>query len=58
VLQTRSTPIEIVELVVGNHQEFDFSKKYFGAILQYPRENMVRVYDYADFIKRQRQIVK
>jgi glycine dehydrogenase len=50
VLQTRSTPIG-VELVVGNHQEFDFSKEYFGAILQYPGK-YGQVYDYADFIKK------
>ncbi|HRE78245.1 MAG TPA: aminomethyl-transferring glycine dehydrogenase [Flavobacterium sp.] len=50
VLQTRSTPIG-VELVVGNHQEFDFSNEYFGAILQYPGK-YGQVYDYADFIKK------
>lgn len=49
VLQTRSTPIG-VELVVGNHQEFDFSSEFFGAILQYPGK-YGQVYDYADFIK-------
>ena len=49
VLQTRSTPIG-VELVVGNHQEFDFSTDFFGAILQYPGK-YGQVYDYADFIK-------
>ena len=49
VLQTRSTPIG-VELVVGNHQEFDFSAEFFGAILQYPGK-YGQVYDYADFIK-------
>lgn len=50
VLQTRSTPIG-VELVVGNHQEFDFSNEYFGAILQYPGK-YGQVYDYAEFIKK------
>ena len=50
VLQTRSTPIG-VELVIGNHQEFDFSKDFFGAILQYPGK-YGQVYDYADFIKK------
>jgi len=50
VLQTRSTPIG-VELVIGNHQEFDFSSDYFGAILQYPGK-YGQVYDYADFIKK------
>ena len=49
VLQTRSTPIG-VELVVGNHQEFDFSTEFFGAILQYPGK-YGQVYDYVDFIK-------
>ena len=50
VLQTRSTPIG-VELVIGNHEEFDFSSDYFGAILQYPGK-FGQVYDYADFIKK------
>ncbi|WP_367757140.1 aminomethyl-transferring glycine dehydrogenase [Flavobacterium sp. WC2430] len=50
VLQTRSAPIG-VELVIGNHQEFDFSKEFFGAILQYPGK-YGQVYDYADFIKK------
>lgn len=50
VLQTRSAPIG-VELVIGNHQEFDFSTEFFGAILQYPGK-YGQVYDYADFIKK------
>ncbi|NJM79650.1 MAG: aminomethyl-transferring glycine dehydrogenase [Flavobacterium sp.] len=50
VLQTRSTPIG-VELVVGNHQEFNFSSEFFGAILQYPGK-YGQVYDYADFIAK------
>jgi glycine dehydrogenase len=50
VLQTRSAPIG-VELVIGNHQEFDFSKEFFGAILQYPGKHG-QIYDYADFIKK------
>lgn len=49
VLQTRSTPIG-VELVVGNHEEFDFSEEYFGAILQYPGK-YGQVHDYASFIR-------
>ena len=48
VLQTRATPFG-VELVVGNHQDFDFSEEFFGAILQYPGKHG-EVYDYADFI--------
>ena len=48
VLQTRSTPIG-VELVIGNHEEFDFSKEFFGAILQYPGK-FGQVHDYREFI--------
>ncbi len=48
VLQTRAIPIGI-ELVVGNHQEFDFSEEFFGAIVQYPGKHG-QVYDYTDFV--------
>ncbi|MNS18723.1 Glycine dehydrogenase [compost metagenome] len=48
VLQTRSTPIG-VELVVGNHETFDFSNEFFGAMLQYPGK-FGQVHDYASFI--------
>jgi len=50
VLQTRSAPIG-VELVIGNHETFDFSTHFFGAILQYPGK-FGQVHDYADFIAR------
>ncbi len=50
VLQTRSLPIG-VELVIGNHEEFDFSSEFFGAILQYPGK-FGQVYNYADFISK------
>ncbi|HEX9980848.1 MAG TPA: aminomethyl-transferring glycine dehydrogenase [Flavobacterium sp.] len=48
VLQTRSTPIG-VELVIGNHEEFNFGDDFFGAILQYPGK-YGQVHDYAKFI--------
>nr|WP_297306590.1 aminomethyl-transferring glycine dehydrogenase [uncultured Flavobacterium sp.] len=48
VLQTRSTPIG-VELVVGNHETFDFSEDFFGVMLQYPGK-YGQVHDYGDFI--------
>ncbi|TYB79313.1 aminomethyl-transferring glycine dehydrogenase [Bizionia myxarmorum] len=35
LLETRANPIGI-ELVVGNEETFDFSSKFFGALLQYP----------------------
>lgn len=50
LLQTRSTPIGI-ELVVGKHEDFDFSSEYFGAILQYPGVSG-KVYDYAAFVEK------
>ena len=53
VLQTRSTPLNI-ELVVGNHETFDFSSDFFGAILQYPGK-FGQVYDYAGFIAKAKE---
>ena len=50
VLQTRSTPLNI-ELVVGNHENFDFSTDFFGAILQYPGK-YGQVNDYSGFIAK------
>jgi glycine dehydrogenase len=50
VLQTRSTPLRI-ELVIGNHETFDFSTEFFGAMLQYPGK-YGQVYDYAGFIAK------
>ncbi|QIE60342.1 aminomethyl-transferring glycine dehydrogenase [Rasiella rasia] len=48
LLQTRSTPIG-VEIVIGDHETFDFSSEFFGAILQYPGKSG-RVYDYKSFV--------
>ncbi len=50
VLQTRSSPIG-VELVVGNHETFDFSTEFYGAILQYPGK-FGQIHDYAGFISK------
>ncbi|WP_420604223.1 aminomethyl-transferring glycine dehydrogenase [Flagellimonas sp.] len=50
LLQTRSVPIG-VELVVGNHEEFDFSADFYGALLQYPGKHG-QVHDYADFVQK------
>lgn len=50
ILQTRSTPLNI-ELVVGNHEDFDFSTDFFGAILQYPGK-YGQVNDYTGFIAK------
>ena len=53
VLETRSNPVGI-ELVIGNHEDFDFSDEYFGAILQYPGK-YGQIYDYTDFIKKAKE---
>ncbi len=50
VLQTRSTP-KGIELVIGNHETFDFSDEFFGAILQYPGK-YGQVTDYTGFIAK------
>ncbi|WP_411031100.1 aminomethyl-transferring glycine dehydrogenase [Spongiimicrobium sp. 3-5] len=48
LLQTRSTPLGI-ELVIGNHEDFDFSSDFYGAILQYPGKHG-QIHDYATFV--------
>ncbi|MEA5592886.1 aminomethyl-transferring glycine dehydrogenase [Rivularia sp. UHCC 0363] len=50
VLRTRAEPLGI-KIVVGNHEEFDFSQSIFGAIVQYPATDGA-IYDYGDFIKK------
>ncbi len=47
VLRTRAKPLGI-EIILGNHQIFDFKKPIFGAILQYPATNGT-IYDYSAF---------
>ena len=50
LLQTRSIPIGI-ELVIDNHEKFDFADDFFGAILQYPGK-LGQVFDYEDFVAK------
>ncbi|MGB3145613.1 MAG: aminomethyl-transferring glycine dehydrogenase [Maribacter sp.] len=50
LLKTRSIPLGI-ELVIGNHEEFDFADDFYGALLQYPGK-YGQVHDYAEFIAR------
>ena len=49
-MQTRATPLGIV-LVIGDHETFEFSDDFYGAILQYPGKHG-QVYDYASFISK------
>ncbi|MGA9589047.1 MAG: aminomethyl-transferring glycine dehydrogenase, partial [Salegentibacter sp.] len=50
LLKTRAGFLGI-ELVFGNHEEFEFSEDFFGALLQYPGK-AGQVYNYADFVKK------
>ena len=50
LLKTRSIPLGI-ELVIGNHQEFDFSSEYFGVLLQYPGK-FGQIYNYQSFVEK------
>ena len=50
LLKTRAIPIGI-ELVFGNHEEFDFSSEYFGALLQYPGK-YGQIFDYKAFTEK------
>ncbi len=50
ILKTRANPLDI-ELVYGNHSEFEFSSDIFGAIVQYPAKNG-EIYDYSSFIEK------
>ena len=50
LLQTRAIPLG-VELVYGNHEEFDFSTEYFGSLLQYPGK-YGKVHNYKSFVEK------
>ena len=53
LLKTRSIPLGI-ELVVGNHEEFEYSADFYGALLQYPGK-YGQVYDYATFVAKAKE---
>jgi glycine dehydrogenase len=50
VVETRAKPLGI-NVIVGNHEEYDFSSGTFGVLLQYPATNG-DIIDYTDFISR------
>ncbi len=53
LLETRAIPIG-VEIVIGKHDDFNFSKEFFGALVQYPSASG-QVHDYADFINKSKE---
>jgi len=50
VLQTRAQPLGL-DILVGNHREFDFSTPIFGALLQYPTTEG-KICDYREFVEK------
>lgn len=50
LLQTRAIPLGIV-LVIGNHETFDFSSNFYGALLQYPGTSG-QIHDISSFISK------
>ncbi len=50
VLQTRAKPLGI-QIEIGDHRNFQFMEKFFGAIVQYPATDGV-IYDYREFCER------
>ncbi len=53
VVSTRAQPLGI-EILVGDHESFDFVQPIFGALLQYPATNGA-IYDYQAFVDRAHQ---
>lgn len=49
VLKTRSKPFGI-QLVIGDHQNFELTNDFFGLLVQYPSCNG-EIYDYINFFK-------
>jgi glycine dehydrogenase len=50
VVETRAKPLGI-EIIIGDHQTWDFNTPVFGALLQYPATDGP-IYNYASFINK------
>ncbi|GFE72174.1 glycine dehydrogenase [Chroococcus sp. FPU101] len=50
VIKTRALPLRI-KVIIGDHQDYDFSTPIFGALLQYPATDGT-IYDYREFITK------
>nr|WP_231505910.1 aminomethyl-transferring glycine dehydrogenase [Planktothrix serta] len=49
VVKTRAIPLGI-DIIIGDHQTFDFNTPLFGCLLQYPASDGI-IYDYRNFIE-------
>ncbi|MGY6650419.1 aminomethyl-transferring glycine dehydrogenase [Wenyingzhuangia sp. IMCC45574] len=54
ILETRATPLNI-ELIIGDHDTFEFTTEVFGALVQYPGKNG-KVVDYTSFVANANQV--
>ncbi|MGB7745975.1 MAG: aminomethyl-transferring glycine dehydrogenase [Verrucomicrobiia bacterium] len=50
VVQTRAKALGI-EVVVGSHEQFSFTEKVFGALVQYP-DTFGAIHDYSGFVEK------
>ncbi len=50
VLYSRATPLDI-ELILADHETFEFNENVFGGLVQYPGKNG-KVVDYTNFVKK------
>ncbi|MGK5090963.1 aminomethyl-transferring glycine dehydrogenase [Deltaproteobacteria bacterium TL4] len=50
LIKTRAEPLDI-EVIVGDHQAFEFTARTFGAMVQYPAEDG-NIHDYQELIQR------
>ncbi len=54
VIKTRAYPLDI-EIIIAEHQDFDFKTPIFGALLQYPASDGT-IYNYREFIDKVHQL--
>jgi glycine dehydrogenase len=54
VIKTRAVPMGI-ELIIGNHEDFNMTDAFFGALLQYP-DGFGDVLDYRGFVKQAHKV--
>lgn len=49
LMETRANFLGI-DMIVGDHEEFNFSEEYFGALVQYPGK-FGQIFDYKEFVE-------
>ncbi len=54
VIKTRAVPMDI-ELIIGNHKDFNMTDSFFGALLQYP-DGIGSAEDYRKFVNQAHEL--